>query len=390
MNVENLNKEGLHRVVVVKELPYQCEGFLVIRSIKNGICTGGLRISPEVCLDEIICLAISMDLKFMAQGFELGGAKAGLNIPKSLNRNQRCEVLSSFAKAIEPYLVDSYLTGPDLGSTNEDVSVMYNAISMNQMVLSKKLLQKTPMKSLLFHVPDFILRCFPTGYSKYGEYLTGLGLIKSLETLNSDLHNREIIIHGAGSVTRGMLQSLKGSGVKVKAIADINHGVVFEKTKTPSEVLSILENGYIQIDTKMNKVCPRSILFLKADVLILASHSQVIKEEDIDKIQVKVILEGANNTMSPRCDRLLFANDILVIPDFLANSAISCSFAMMVFNKVNPLFEKKLIDRTVNHMSETLRKLSVDALNSNVNLRDTLLSQLSPAVVNYLENLENY
>ena len=49
-------------------------------------------------------------------------------------------------------------------------------------------------------------------------------------------------------------------------------------------------------------------------------NSQVITEENADRIKAKVIAEGANGPITPAADEILIKKNILVVPDIYCNS----------------------------------------------------------------------
>ncbi|MCP3029148.1 Glu/Leu/Phe/Val dehydrogenase [Halobacillus sp. A5] len=62
------------------------------------------------------------------------------------------------------------------------------------------------------------------------------------------------------------------------------------------------------------------LLELDVDVLIMAALENQIHEENMDKIQAQIIVEGANAPITVKADKYLSDNGILIIPDILANA----------------------------------------------------------------------
>lgn len=384
-----LNKEGFHVIIEVRELPFECTGFLVIKSLKNNICTGGLRITDSVTLDEVCELAKCMDLKFSSYDLKVGGAKSGIRIPKNFNETQRTEILFAFAKSIENELLNYYFTGTDLGSTNSDIAKIYKSIGVNQMVLSKRLLSKTSMKSILFYIPDFILRLAPVGYSKYGGLLTAKGIVLALDTFveiveeseSDNIVSREktVAIHGVGEVGRNILEVLNDENYKVKAICDIEKSLIFKKAINTIEAKKMISSdGKIKVNNEIKNSNieishPDEILNEKIDVLILASRADVINSKNYQNINCSYILEGANNGIDPGIAETLRVNKkIHTLPDFFINSAIACSFGLMVDNKVSPYRESKFIKQTLSYMKNKMTEVFKISVVKNKSIRTTL------------------
>lgn len=380
----SLNIEGLHKVVYLKNLPFESEGFLVIKTLKNNICTGGLRITPSVDLDEVIELAKSMDLKFSSYDLEVGGAKSGLKIPKKCTDEMRLEILKVFARGIREEIESCYLTGTDLGSTNKDIKVIYDELSLNQMVLSKKILKKTKMKSILFYIPDIILEKIPVGYSKYGGLFTAKGMMLALKIL-MDLKKtknefQSVVVHGVGEVGNNFIKLLKNTDIYIKAICDINQGIVFEipisskYLKFAITNAGIIETSLIPKQYKFKKIRPEEVLFEKADILVLASRSKLITKNNFKDLNCNVIVEGANNAIEPDAYILLEEANVEVLPDFYINSAIACSFGLMVMNKVSPYIEYIFFKKTLSFMENKMKDVFRTAINDKRSIRSILLS----------------
>lgn len=381
---KSLKISGLHSVVVITNLPYESEGFLVIKSLKNNICTGGLRITNEVNLDEVIELAICMDLKFQSYDLEVGGAKSGLRIPLNCTSRMREEILKEFAISLRPELEECYLTGTDLGSTQADVELIYRELNLNQMVLSKKLLKKTMMKSMMFYLPDFILRLIPVGYSKYGGLFTAKGMLLALENytkINSTSEGeRQVVVHGVGEVGRNFLNILTNDKkYKIKAVCDKRIGVVFSSMVSSMKIVnSIGVDGYIDtsklskdIDFKIVKA--EEILEISSDVLVLVSSSNIINEIEAHHIETRIIVEGANNAIGKKAQEILDSRGIVVLPDFYINSAIACSFGLMVMNKVSPYIEYYFLLKTLRYMDKKMKTIFSMAHEQKKSVRSLLL-----------------
>ena len=62
------------------------------------------------------------------------------------------------------------------------------------------------------------------------------------------------------------------------------------------------------------------MLEIPCDILIPAATEQVITEQNAPRIKPKIIAEAANGPTIPEADEILYANNVLVIPDILCNA----------------------------------------------------------------------
>ena len=62
------------------------------------------------------------------------------------------------------------------------------------------------------------------------------------------------------------------------------------------------------------------LLELPCDILVPAALEEQITGDNAPRIRPKILAEGANGPTTPEADRILFENNVFVIPDILANA----------------------------------------------------------------------
>src|SRR5215472_12382514 len=99
-------------------------GFVVIDLPGVPMSAGGTRLAPDVSVAEVALLARAMTYKFGVVGAQVGGAKLGVRGDPA-DREARAALMARFCAEIAPLAVSGrLLTGPDMGTTEEDFAAM--------------------------------------------------------------------------------------------------------------------------------------------------------------------------------------------------------------------------------------------------------------------------
>src|SRR3989344_2379987 len=110
MKVTSANPEY---ILKVSDPKIGMEGFLVIDSTVLGPGKGGIRMTPDVTLEEVARLARTMTLKNALADIPFGGAKGGIKWPGGSDELKK-EFVQSYARAIKHLIPHKYIAGPDV------------------------------------------------------------------------------------------------------------------------------------------------------------------------------------------------------------------------------------------------------------------------------------
>jgi glutamate dehydrogenase/leucine dehydrogenase len=153
---------------------------------------------------------------------------------------------------------------------------------------------------------------------------TGRGLSftvrEAARKLRIDMKGATIAVQGFGNAGQFASQLVEEQGAKVVAASDSQGGVYNEggidvtalrkhKDKTGSVI------GFAGTKSISNE----EILESDCTVLIPAALENQITAKNANKVKAKVVAEAANGPTTPEADDILFKNQVLVIPDILAN-----------------------------------------------------------------------
>ena len=107
---------GPYKTIHVYNPVHKVRGILVIDNVAVGPAIGGLRMAPDVTLNECARLARAMTFKNAAAGLSHGGGKSVLMADPAMPLDKKEAIIRSFAAALKTE--QQYIFGPDMG-TNE-------------------------------------------------------------------------------------------------------------------------------------------------------------------------------------------------------------------------------------------------------------------------------
>ena len=117
------------------------------------------------------------------------------------------------------------------------------------------------------------------------------------------------------------------------------------------------------------------ILELECDVLIPAAVGGVITSTNASNIKANVVVEGANSPTTLNADKILRDNNVLIIPDILANAGgVTGSYFEWVQNTQNYLWkEKDLYEKLIDVLESAFEEIYIISEKNNCDLRTAAL-----------------
>ena len=93
------------------------------------------------------------------------------------------------------------------------------------------------------------------------------------------------------------------------------------------------------------------LLELSVDVLVPAALGDVINENNMQNIKAKIIIEMANNPISPAAAHFLEKKGVVIVPDILANSGgVTASFLEWEQNLDDKTYNKEDVLKRIDEM----------------------------------------
>ncbi|MDJ0971816.1 MAG: Glu/Leu/Phe/Val dehydrogenase dimerization domain-containing protein, partial [Kiloniellales bacterium] len=105
---------GPAQIVHVFEPKTALKAIVVVDNIAAGPSIGGLRVAPDVSLEECFRLARAMTLKNAAAGLPHGGGKSVIFADPRMPAEDKERLIRAYASAIRD--LSGYIVGPDMGT----------------------------------------------------------------------------------------------------------------------------------------------------------------------------------------------------------------------------------------------------------------------------------
>ncbi len=311
------------------------KGFRVRHNDSRGPTKGGIRFHPNVSLDEVKALAFWMTIKCAIVGIPFGGGKGGVIVdPKALSRLEVERLSRGFVEQAVDFI------GPTTDIPAPDVYT--NAMIMGWMMDEYSKIMRS-------HLPGVITgKPVSMGGSLGRDDATGRGAyycIKELEKKRGwNPQEIRVAVQGFGNAGQHVAALLHKDGYKVVAVSDSKGGIYSaEGFDVPSLIRAKQDTQKVQAVYCQGTVCEaipaeqisnEQLLELDVDILIPAALENVIREDNMDNIKAKVIVEAANGPITSAAGKVLDAKGILVVPDILANAGgVTVSYFEWVQNK---------------------------------------------------------
>lgn len=345
--------------------------FLIIDTLRNGFCGGGIRMSPTVTKEEVHRLAQAMTYKFSAVDVPVGGSKSG--IVADPNGADREVHLKAFAKMAAPFLQELYIAGEDMGTNATDVGLIYNEANCAWFdVVKKHMGQDGATLSL---TPDFD----PTNLNGVNleEELTGFGVAEVTEeacgVLQLEAAQTRVAIQGFGTVGSITARNLNQKGFKIVAVSDVK-GTLYHPDGLPVDEFLAAKDAFGTIDRTRFSGEYQSLhrdewLGLDVEVLIPAAIADTIHVDNVSQVKAKLVVEAANIPVTEVAEKYLFDHHIAVIPDFVANVGTAGGFGLLLTNQV-PLEVDAVFTELGKRMRNTTREVLTLSQQNQVLPRD--------------------
>lgn len=322
-------------------------GYRVQHILTMGPTKGGIRYHQDVSLGEVSALAMWMTWKCGLVHLPFGGAKGGVRIdPTGLTGHELQRLTRRFASEILPIIgPDKDIPAPDMG-TNERVMAW---------------IMDTYSQQVGYAVPTVVTgKPIALGGARGRNEATGRGLVylveESARHLKLNLSECTAVIQGFGNVGSHAARYLEELGVKVIAVSDFTTGIYNPNGLSVSALLEYIRNNRFLEDCPLGEaVTNAELLEIPCDILVPAALQNQITAENAERIDCKILAEGANGPTTLEADEVLNEKGVFVLPDVLANAGgVTVSYFEWVQGTQNYMW-------SMDEVNARLHKILVDA-----------------------------
>jgi glutamate dehydrogenase (NAD(P)+) len=212
----------------------------------------------------------------------------------------------------------------------------------------------------------------------YGrESATGRGLVylyrEAAPKLGLSPSTTTVVVQGFGNVGSWTARILQQLGVKIIGISNADGAIRNDEGIDTVKLHEFIEQGGKLTDFEgVEVISPDDLIAIPCDVFVPAALGGMIHEGNADRVQCKVLLEGANSPTTPAADEVLREKDVYVIPDVMANAGgVVVSYFEWVQNMQHFRWEEREInDKLGNIMRRAFREVDTHARQKELCLRD--------------------
>jgi len=332
-----------------------------------GPTKGGVRYHHDVTLGEVSALAMWMTWKCALMGLPFGGAKGGVAIdPTGFTRRELQRLTRRYTSEIIGMIgPDKDIPAPDMG-TNEQVMAW---------------MMDTYSQQIGYAVPTVVTgKPVVLGGSLGRTEATGRGLVyliqEAAKHIGLELKGGSAVVQGFGNVGYNAARFLENLGTRIIAVSDATTALHNPHGLPISEVYEyVRQHRFLRGCPAGDEISNAEMLELECDVLVPAAIQNQITSENADRIQCKMLAEGANGPTSLEADKILAERGIFVVPDILGNAGgVTVSYFEWVQGTQNYMWSLDEINGRLHKLlTEAFQRTTLRAQRDKIDLRTASL-----------------
>lgn len=343
------------------------EAYRVQHSHHKLPCKGGIRYSMDVNQDEVMALAALMTYKCAMVNVPFGGAKGGIRInPKNYTPLQLERITRRYAsELVKKNFIGAGIDvpAPDYGTGAREMSWIADTYAS---------LNPGDVNALGCVTGKPVTQGGVRGRTE----ATGLGVFYGIRELcnvkedmdklglSTGIEGKKVIVQGLGNVGYHAAKFFYEAGAKIVGLAEYEGGIYNENGLDLEKVVAHRKStgSILNFEGSNNYKNSGDVLEMACDILIPAALENVINASNADRIQAKIIGEGANGPLTPEADEILNKKGVIVVPDMYLNAGgVTVSYFEWLKNLSHVRFgrmEKRFDENINNSILQSLEGLT--------------------------------
>jgi len=256
--------------------------------------------AEDVSTEECFRLARAMTFKNAAAGLPHGGGKIVVYGDPKMPKEQKQNILRAMASSLRNE--EDYIFAPDMGTDEECMAWIKDEVG--RVVGLPREVGGIPLDEIgatgwgLSHVTDVAL--------KFCDF---------------DIAGARIVVQGFGAVGKNTALFLRDKGAILVATADTQGAIYNAEGLDIDALVELKEQGKSVTDYSGGKVMDgEALVDIECDIWIPAARPDVINDDNVGRLNTKLVVEGANIPITHSAERILHERGIICVPDFIANA----------------------------------------------------------------------
>lgn len=291
---------GPVRIIHIYRPSLGLKAIVVVDNTACGPSVGGVRMAPDVTVEECFRLARAMTWKNAAAGLPHGGGKSVIFGDPRMPASAKEELICCFAGAIRD--VTDYIPGPDMGTDERCMAWVKEETG-----------RAVGLPSVVGGIP----------LDEIGA--TGFGLAACVdvarEFIGLELQSARVAVQGFGAVGKHAARFLAEKGAVLVAASDTSGTLADASGLDIGRLIALKATGQkLRDHDKGEKLAADAILDIDCDIWIPAARPDVVRADNVSRLRTRLMPQGANIPCTAEAEQALHARGVLVVPDFIANA----------------------------------------------------------------------
>ena len=275
------------------------EGYVVIDSLVNDTSCGGVRIVPDLDIEEVRVLATEMTLKYAFCGLSRGGAKCGIRMPSNFSDEQRIVALEDAGRRLRTIIKKGiFYPGMDMNCGPEELEAIYRGAG------------------------------FALGKLTDTSFFTAVFAAEAVRAFADMLFKERkgpltLAVEGFGKVASHLAGMLEPERFRIVALSTMHgsvhhpHGFSPEELKESRSAHGDALVEHLQGNRLESK---EDVLFLPVDILVPAARVGSVHKGNMDRVEARCLVSVANAPCTVEALENLHLRRIPVLPGFVGNA----------------------------------------------------------------------